>query len=75
MDSISSFDSNLEENKKDLNLMLTKKNRKDLASYNDRLYERSIELERKMDVLMANMVNKSTKKYSNAKKERSNNVS
>jgi len=63
--SISSFDSELEENKKDVNLMETKKHRKDLENVNDKLYERSVCLEKLMDAIIANMVNKSSKKYAN----------
>ena len=50
-DSISSFDSQLEENRKDQHLMLTKKYRKDLESYNDKLYDKSVELEKVMDLI------------------------
>ncbi|CDW73177.1 UNKNOWN [Stylonychia lemnae] len=72
-DSISSFDSNLEENKKDQHLMITKKNRKDLTDYNDKLYERSMELERVMDLLMNNLAHKGHKKYQNSKNTKSTN--
>ena len=49
--------------------MITKKNRKELTDYNDKLYEKSIDLERVMDFLMANICPKSNKN-SNSKFKR-----
>lgn len=49
--------------------MITKKNRKELTDYNDKLYEKSIDLERVMDFLMANIGPKSNKN-SNSKFKR-----
>eukprot|EP00347_Sterkiella_histriomuscorum_P008537 403344719 len=52
LDSISSFDSELEENRKDAHLMITKKNRKDLEGFNDRMWEKSLEMEKVMDLII-----------------------
>ena len=56
-DSISSFDSTLQENYTDQKLMLTKKQRKDLEVFNDKVFGNCVVMERAMDKLIAKLVN------------------